>query len=156
MTQNPTIKLLILDVDGVLTNGQLVYGPSGEALKLFHAHDGLGIRRLQDAGIRVAIISARQSEAVSTRMRELGVQDVFQGCSDKRPAFQELLSRHQLAPQEVAYMGDDLADLAVMVQVGLAIAPANAQPPVLKAAAYITERPGGQGAVREAAEHLLA
>ncbi|HAG62175.1 MAG TPA: hypothetical protein DCL40_04650 [Coxiellaceae bacterium] len=149
------IRLLILDVDGVLTNGAVTLCSNGEDIKSFHSHDGHGIRAIQDAGIAVAIISGRTSQAVSLRMNELGVEHVYQGQKDKTIAFQRLLSHYQITPNEVAYMGDDIPDLAVMTQVALPIAVANAVTTVKQRIPWHTENPGGSGAVREVCDLLL-
>ncbi|MBV52553.1 MAG: 3-deoxy-D-manno-octulosonate 8-phosphate phosphatase [Coxiellaceae bacterium] len=149
------IRLLILDVDGVLTNGAVTLCSNGEDIKSFHSHDGHGIRAIQEAGIAVAIISGRTSQAVSLRMNELDVKQVYQGQKDKTLAFQELLEYYQLTPEEVAYMGDDIPDLAVMKQVSLPIAVANAVPAVKEGAVWQTVKTGGMGAVREACDCIL-
>ena len=150
------IKLLILDVDGVLTDGKLYYSAEGESLKAFHVHDGAGIKRLLAHGINVAIITARHSAAVTHRMKELGVKHVYQAQSDKTLAFSELCEILQLSSSAIAYMGDDLADLPVMRQVGLSIAVANAINSVKEQAEYLTEARGGEGAVREVCELIIA
>ncbi|AAO90289.1 3-deoxy-manno-octulosonate-8-phosphatase KdsC [Coxiella burnetii] len=150
------IKLLILDVDGVLTDGRLIYSSRGEILKVFHVHDGLGIKQLLKAGIEVAIISSRKSKAVSRRAAELGIRHVFQGQPDKRIAFKKLLSQLKLDEKQVAYVGDDLPDLPIMQQVGLAIAVTNALPAVQQQAHWKTRKEGGQGAVREVCDFILS
>ena len=149
------IRLLILDVDGVLTNGAVTLCSNGEDIKSFHSHDGHGIRAIQEAGIAVAIISGRTSQAVSLRMNELGVEHVYQGQKDKTVAFQALLSHYQITPNQVAYMGDDIPDLAVMTQVALPIAVVNAVTTVKQRIPWHTENPGGSGAVREVCDLLL-
>lgn len=149
------IALLILDVDGVLTNGQLVFGPEGEGLKVFHTQDGLGITAAHKAGLKTAIITGRETEMVRRRGLELKIGDVYQGAMDKVQAFHELLSKHALSPKQVAYVGDDLNDLAVMSQVGLACTVANAVADVKERAHFITSREGGRGAVREVIELIL-
>lgn len=154
MTQ--PIKLLILDVDGVLTDGTFWLSSTGEELKRFHTHDGVGIKRLQNAGITIAIISGRVSAAVTARMAELNVTHVYQGCHDKLSVFNHLTDQLHINPQQVAYMGDDLPDLAVMNQVGLPIAVANACAEVKAIARWQTVQHGGMGAVREACDRLLA
>lgn len=150
------IKCLILDVDGVLTDGTIWLTEHGTELKRFHIHDGVGIKRLQNRGIIVAIISGRSSGSVTARMAELQVKHVYQGCADKLPVFNELIHQLGLQPAEVAYMGDDLPDLPVMERVGLSIAVANACPEVKAIADWHTEKSGGRGAVREACDRLLA
>ncbi len=150
------IKLLILDVDGVLTDGKICYTSDGKELKFFHVHDGLGIKRLQQTGVDVAIISSRDSVAVQTRMQELGIKHIYQGQKDKLTAFEKLLTDLQLTPEMTAFAGDDLPDLPVLERVGLAIAVKNAVDTVKKAADYQTKRSGGEGAVREICEMILS
>jgi 3-deoxy-D-manno-octulosonate 8-phosphate phosphatase (KDO 8-P phosphatase) len=149
------IRLLVLDVDGVLTDGRLYYGSRGEALKVFHVHDGHGIVELQRAGIAVAVISGRRSPMVSARCRELGVRHVFQGVSDKLTVLQKLLKRLKLTAAESACVGDDLPDLPLMERVGLSFAVADAVAAVRRRADRTTRARGGRGAVREVCEHLL-
>lgn len=149
------VKLLILDVDGVLTDGRLWYSTDGEVLKVFHVQDGLGIKRLLQAGVEVAIISSRENQAVFRRAKELGISHVFQGERDKCIPYEELLSQLQLEEKEVAYVGDDLPDLPVMQRVGLAIAVANAVPAVHSSAHWSTTKRGGEGAVREVCDLIL-
>jgi 3-deoxy-D-manno-octulosonate 8-phosphate phosphatase (KDO 8-P phosphatase) len=150
-----SIKLLILDVDGVLTDGTFYLSTDGVELKGFHTQDGLGIKQLQKAGITVAIISSRSSKAVDIRMEELGVTHVYQGIVSKLSAYNELVTKLQLTPDQIAYMGDDLPDLPVMEQVGISIAPANAVSVVKKQADWKTMRAGGQAAVREVSDMML-
>lgn len=149
------IKCLILDVDGVLTDGTIWLTEEGKELKRFHIQDGLGIKRLQSAGITVAIISGRSSGGVTARMAELKVTHVYQGCSDKLIVFNKLINELGITPSEVAYIGDDLPDLPVMQVVGLSIAVANACPEVKACSHWVTEKNGGDGAVREACDRLL-
>ena len=151
-----TIRLLILDVDGVLTDGRLWYGPAGEALKAFHVHDGAGIKAVQAAGIEVAIISGRDSPAVSARARELGIVQVVQGCADKGAAFDAMCEALKIPAGQVACVGDDTPDLPMLARAGLAIAVSNAHPTVREVAHRITTLAGGQGAVREVCDHLLS
>lgn len=151
-----SIKCLILDVDGVLTDGTIWLTEQGQELKRFHIHDGVGIKQLQKAGVTIAIISGRSSGSVSARMAELQVQHVYQGCANKLVVFNKLISELGLKPNEVAYMGDDLPDLPVMQVVGLSIAVANACPEVKAIAHWHTTKMGGDGAVREACERLIA
>lgn len=150
------VRLLALDVDGVLTDGRLIYGPEGEKTKVFHVHDGLALVAARRAGVKVVIITARSSGAVAIRMSELGVDVLLQGVSDKRVSCEALLSQFGISATEVAYMGDDLPDLPIFRLVGLAIAPANAAPEVKALAHLVTERAGGEGAVREAVCKILA
>ncbi len=150
------VALLVLDVDGVLTDGRLWYGDGGEALKAFHVRDGYGIKRLLAAGVSVAVISGRSSPAVALRMRELGVTEVLQGVEDKGAALEALLARLKVAPGDCACLVDDAPDLPLLRAVGLPAAVADAEPEVLAAARHVTRRPGGAGAVREFCDWLLA
>ena len=149
------IRLLVLDVDGVLTDGGLFVSASGEEAKRFHVHDGLALVAARKAGLQIAILSARASAAVTRRMTELGVGEVHQGVTDKAGALDALRERLGLAVGEVAMMGDDLPDLPAMARAGLALAPANAVAEVKRAAHWVARRRGGDGAVREAVEMLL-
>ena len=148
-------RLVILDVDGVLTSGGLQFDNEGREYKTFNSLDGHGIRMLLTSGIQVAIITGRKSKLVSHRMADLGVELVFQGYRDKRPAFDELLNKTQLTADQIAYMGDDLPDLPVMSQVGLAIAVQNAHAFVKQNAHWVTASTGGSGAVRETTDFIL-
>lgn len=150
------IRLLVLDVDGVLTNGQLYYGNSGEELKGFSILDGLGIKLLRNAGVDTAIITGRRSALVARRAAELGIDTVVQGREDKRSALEELCRDRRLDLAEVAYMGDDLPDLAAIRVAGLGLTVANAHPFVIRHADWCSARRGGDGAVREACELILA
>jgi 3-deoxy-D-manno-octulosonate 8-phosphate phosphatase (KDO 8-P phosphatase) len=147
---------LVLDVDGVLTDGLLHVSAEGEIFKSFHVRDGLAIKLAQAAGLQVAILSARNSEIVARRAMELGIAEVIQGREDKGAAFRELIRRHALDATTVAYIGDDLQDLPILDAVGLSAAPADAAPQVRGGVDYVTEAAGGHGAVRELVEHLLA
>ena len=149
------VKLAIFDVDGVLTDGRLIYAADGHELKAFHVHDGLGLKRLLANHVEVAVITSRMSMLVTERMAELGVAHVYQGQDDKLACFEQLLHALKLAPDEVAYTGDDLPDLAVMQRVGLAIAVANAHPWVRERSHWRTRLSGGAGAVREVADLIL-
>lgn len=151
-----SIELLILDVDGVLTDGRLWFSADGEALKVFHTRDGIGIKRLLEAGVEVAIISGRDSAAVATRMRELGVRHVVQGAGDKQVALDALLAALGIAPERTACLVDDLPDLPLVRGVGLPAAVADADAAVLAEVRHVTVRPGGAGAVREFCDWLLA
>lgn len=150
------VRLLVLDVDGVMTDGRLWFGPTGEALKVFHVRDGYGIKAVQQAGIEVAVISGRTSAAVAERLSELGLRHIMQGVADKGPALARLLEQTALTAADCACLVDDLPDLALMRGVGLPVAVADAHPDVLAAAAWITRTPGGHGAVRELCDALLA
>jgi len=149
------IRLLVLDVDGVLTDGGLFYGASGEEPKRFHVHDGLALVAARKAGLQIAVLSSRASAAVTRRMTELGVSEVHQGVGDKEAGLAALCERLGIPASAVAMMGDDLPDLAAMSRVGLALAPANAVAEVKRAAQWVARRRGGEGAVREAVEMLL-
>lgn len=149
------IRLLLLDVDGVLTSGQVLYDGAGREYKSFHIQDGHGIKLLQRAGLEVGILSGRRSAAVSVRARELGIRIVVQRALDKGAALQGLLRKTQIPPEEVCYVGDDLVDLPVFSRVGFAVAVPNGVPEVCRQAHYVTSRSGGQGAVREVCELLL-
>ena len=149
-------RLLILDVDGVLTDGSLFLGDAGEQYKAFHSRDGHGIRLALDGGLEVAILTGRTSGVVEHRMRDLGVRHLIQGRRDKGAALRELLATTGHAPAEAAFMGDDIVDLPAMRGVGLGIAVADAHPLVCEHADWVTSAPGGHGAVREACEGLLA
>lgn len=150
------IRLLLLDVDGVLTDGRIIYDADGRESKAFHIHDGLGINRLRAAGCLVGFLSGRASAAVERRAKELDVTIICQGVDDKLAVYEQILADHRLSDHEVAYVGDDLPDLAVLGRVGLAVAVASAQPAVRRAAHWVTGLPGGEGAVREVTELLLA
>lgn len=150
------IRLLVLDVDGVLTDGRLYFTARGEEMKCFHVRDGAGIVQLLRAGIQVAVISGRNSPAVERRMTELGVTFVRQGIDDKLTALQQLLDILNLGPQAVACMGDDSADVPIMQVARLAITVPDAHASAKACAHVITQAPGGQGAVREACDLLLA
>jgi 3-deoxy-D-manno-octulosonate 8-phosphate phosphatase (KDO 8-P phosphatase) len=150
------VKLALFDVDGVLTDGRLWYGEDGRELKAFHVHDGLGLKRLIANGIEVGIITARMSHLVTERTAELGVAHVYQGQSDKFACYEQLIDVLKLTPEQTCYCGDDLPDLRVMTSVGLAIAVANAQPAIAARAHWRTQRRGGEGAVREVCDMLLA
>ena len=149
------IQLVILDVDGVLTDGRLYFAARGEALKVFHVRDGHGIKLLRAAGVEVAVLSGRRSGAVATRCRELGVPHVIQACSDKVAALHRLTKRLSLDPLNCACICDDTPDLPLMSAVGVAGAVADAHPVVLAAAHWIARANGGNGAVRELCDAVL-
>jgi len=155
-TRASRIKLVAFDVDGVMTDGGLHYTDDGHELKTFNVQDGLGLKLLQRAGLELAIVTGRNSGVVAARATDLGIAHVFQGVGDKRATVAALLARLGLRWQDCAFMGDDLIDLAVMAECGLAIAPANARPLVRERAHAVTSASGGHGAVREAAEFILA
>lgn len=149
------ILLLVLDVDGVLTDGSIWLGQDGYEMKRFHVRDGLGIKTWMKLGYHVAVISGRQSAAVQRRMDELGVTLVYQGAKNKQQALSEVMDRTGLSLAQIAHIGDDWPDVPVMRRVGYPIAVADADRVVRKAAAFVTKLPGGMGAVREAIDHLL-
>ena len=150
------IRLLVLDVDGVLTDGRLYFGPRGEAIKAFNVRDGFGLVQVQRAGLHVAVISGRRSPMVVVRCRELGVRHVHQGVADKLGVFARLCARLKLTPAACACVGDDLPDLPLMRAAALSFAVADAHREVRRAADVVTRLPGGRGAVREVCDHLLA
>lgn len=149
------VRLVIFDVDGVLTDGLLHYGSDGEAFKTFHVRDGHGIVLLRLAGIPQAILSARESEAVRTRMRELGVRYVLQGERDKAAGLERLLAQAEVSAEACAYIGDDVNDIPVLEKVGLAACPADAAPEAKRHAHLVTSATGGRGAARELCELVL-
>jgi 3-deoxy-D-manno-octulosonate 8-phosphate phosphatase (KDO 8-P phosphatase) len=149
------VRLLILDIDGVLTDGRLYFGPKGEALKVFHVRDGHGIKLLMAAGVQVAALSGRRSAAAAARLRELSVPTVVQGCNDKLAALRKLTRRLEVDPLQCACIVDDTPDLPLMSAVGLAAAVADAHPIVKSAAHWVSKAPGGTGAVRELCDALL-
>ncbi len=150
------IRYLLLDVDGVLTDGKLYYDEKGGEIKGFSILDGYGIRLLQDANIGVGLLSSRTSHVVTQRAKELHLEDVYQGEKDKITAYETILKNRRIEDEVVAYMGDDLIDLPVLRRVGLSIAVANAVDAVKAAAHWITERRGGEGAVREVIDFILS
>lgn len=149
------IRLLVLDVDGVLTDGSIIYTDAGEELKCFHVRDGNGIRMVLQAGIEVALITGRQSQALAHRAKNLHIAHVFQGIRDKLVVLRSLQTDLGVSPDETAVVGDDLVDVPMMQQAGLAVAVADAPPEVKHRAQYVTTAPGGRGAVRELCEILL-
>lgn len=149
------LRLVVFDVDGVLTDGLLTYGPSGEALKTFHTRDGHGLVLLRLAGLEPAILSARDSEIVRTRMRELGVRLVLQGQRDKAKGIELLSDRAGCGLDETAFMGDDVNDLPALTRVGLSACPADAHAEVLARTDLVTRNPGGRGAARELCDLVL-
>lgn len=149
------IRLLICDVDGVLSNGLIFMGNHGEELKAFNARDCYGIRCLKNADIEVAIITGRSSKLLENLAKHLGINYLYQGQSDKRPSFHCLLKELSLTSDQVAYIGDDLIDWPVMVRVGLSVAVADAHPFLVKKAHYVTQLFGGHGAVRELCDTIL-
>lgn len=159
MTRKPvalgSIRLLVLDVDGVLTDGRLYFGADGEELKVFHVRDGLGIKQVQQLGVTVAVVSGRRSPPTIQRCRELGIAEVFLGVEDKEHTFSALCTRLGVTPRECACIGDDSPDLPLLRQAGFAVAVADAHPDVRRVAHRTTTLGGGQGAVREVCDWLL-
>jgi 3-deoxy-D-manno-octulosonate 8-phosphate phosphatase (KDO 8-P phosphatase) len=149
------VRLFLMDVDGVLTDGGIIFDASGVETKRFNVRDGHGIKMLQRAGVPVGIITGRTSEVVTIRARELGIDIVRQGTFDKLAACREILAGTGILPAETAYAGDDIVDLPLLRAVGFSAAPSDAEPYVLDAVHYVASRPGGQGAVREITEFLL-
>lgn len=149
------VRLMGFDVDGVLTDGRLWYGPAGETLKAFSVHDGLAMKMLAAAGVLIAIVTSRRSEAVAIRAAELEIAHVLQGAEDKYAAFLALLERLSIDPQQAGYMGDDLPDLPVLRRCGLACAPKEAVELVRQHAHYVTRAGAGAGAAREVCELVL-
>jgi 3-deoxy-D-manno-octulosonate 8-phosphate phosphatase (KDO 8-P phosphatase) len=150
------VRLLCVDVDGVLTDAGMYYGPDGEVLKKFNTRDGLGLARVRAAGVAVAIISGEDSAIVHARAAKLKIDDVFSGVADKLEVLENLCAARNVDHDEVAYVGDDLNDLSAMKNVGLACAVADAAEPVKAVAHYVTHHRGGDGAVREVCELIIA
>jgi len=150
------VRLAIFDVDGVMTDGTLYFGPRGEAMKAFHIQDGNGLKLLQNAGVATAILSGRTSTAVAKRAKELAIAHVIQGTGDdKIPEFEKLLKKLGLRAEQCSYMGDDIQDLAVLRRCGLAVAPSNAVEAVKSAVHYVTKAHGGRGAIRELCDLVI-
>ena len=149
------IKLLILDVDGVLTDGSIILDNEGNEYKSFHVRDGHGIKMLIHAGIQVAIITGRHSKVVERRAHELGITEVYQKCFNKTAAFKELIEKFSVSEKEIAYIGDDIVDAPIMSRVGLPVAVADACEEIKKHAFIITKNRGGRGAVREVTDIIL-
>lgn len=149
------IKMLALDVDGVLTTGDLIYGPEGEALKIFNVKDGLGLKLLQENGIIVSIITSRKSSIVSTRMEELGIRFIYQGIDDKLGLLEDLTAQFMMYWNNIAFMGDDVTDIPVLQKVGFSACPSDAMTDVLSHCDYVTTKEGGKGCVREVADLIL-
>jgi len=150
------IKLMVFDIDGVLTDGSLWYGDQGEVFKRFHAHDGHGLKMMLNSGIRMALITGRSSKIVSLRAAELGIADVIQDVRDKGQALSELVNRHHLSFEEVGFMGDDLIDIPAMQKAGFAASVPDAPAYIIQAAHWVSSKAGGHGAVRECCDLILA
>lgn len=155
MARAAAVRLAIFDVDGVLTDGGLYFDEAGRENKVFHSRDGHGMKMLQRGGVELAVISGRRTEAVSYRMAGLGVAHVYQGFPEKLPPFEELLGKLNLTPEQVAYVGDDVVDLPIMLRVGLAVAVQDAHRLVVQHSHWQTPTRGGRGAVREVCELIL-
>jgi len=155
ITKAKRIKLLILDVDGVLTDGRIILDSNGNELKSFHVRDGHGIKMLQRAGIRIAIITGRRSKVVESRAGELGIRDVYQKVFRKSEVYEELLAKYRLRDENVAFMGDDIVDQEIIKRVGLSAAPADAEEEVKDMVDIVMTREGGRGAVRELTDIIL-
>ena len=149
------VKLLLFDVDGVLTDARLIIGDDGQEYKAFNSRDGHGIKMLQRNGVATGIITGRTSEVVKHRVRDLDIKHVHQGCKEKHPVYRKLIGELGLQPEQTAYVGDDVVDLPIMLEVGLAIAVQNAHPLVRQYAHWITPSIGGYGAAREACEMIM-
>lgn len=149
------IKLAVFDIDGIMTDGRLYFTSLGDEIKAFNVKDGLGLKLLRDTGVEVAIITGRTSELVKRRANDLKIEKLVQGREDKKTALKELLQNEKLSPEQVAYMGDDLPDLAAIRYVGLGVTVADGLPLVKQHANLITEKNGGDGAVREFCEWLM-
>jgi 3-deoxy-D-manno-octulosonate 8-phosphate phosphatase (KDO 8-P phosphatase) len=149
------IRMLLLDVDGVMTDGGLLLGPEEIEMKRFHAHDGVGIALAKAAGLLVGILTGRDSEAVRKRAKELDIDEIQQGGFHKEKGFEAILKRHGLKDEEIAYVGDDLLDIPILKRVGLSICVANGVEEAKKVSHYVTKKKGGEGAVREAVEMIL-
>ncbi len=149
------IKILLLDVDGVLTDGRIIYDSSGRDMKFFDVHDGLGVYCLKKAGIKTILITAKGSRAISPRARDMQVEGVYENISPKTAALEKILKKYKVNTEEICFVGDDLVDLCLMKRVGLPIAVFNAAPEIKQSASYITLRHGGRGAVREVSELIL-
>lgn len=150
-----SIKLVIFDVDGILTDGTLYYSNRGDTMKTFHVHDGLGISFLRQAGLKLAIITGRTSKMVVKRAKDLGIDYVYQGAIDKITPYEALIKKLQLTDNDVAYIGDDLLDLPLIRRVKLGITVPQAPEYVKEHANWVTEKPGGNGAVREMCDLIL-
>jgi 3-deoxy-D-manno-octulosonate 8-phosphate phosphatase (KDO 8-P phosphatase) len=149
------VKMLLLDVDGVLTDGRIIYDSRGRDMKFFDVHDGLGVYMLRRAGIRTILITAKGSKTIKPRARDMRVEDVYANITPKSLVLDKIIKKYKLQASEICFVGDDLVDLCVMKRVGLPIAVFNAAQEIKKAATYITIRHGGRGAVREVAELIL-
>jgi 3-deoxy-D-manno-octulosonate 8-phosphate phosphatase (KDO 8-P phosphatase) len=149
------VRMILLDSDGVLTDGRLIVGSGGEDVRSFDVKDGHGIRMAQQAGLTIGVLSGRRSAALEARAKELQLDEIHQGIHDKPALFERIVERREMPDEAVCFIGDDLIDLALMRRVGFAVAPADAVPEVLEAAHWVTTRNGGRGAVRETLDLIL-
>lgn len=149
------IKLLLLDVDGVMTDGSIIYNDSGEEIKVFCVRDGLGIRMLMESGINVGIVTGRSSDSLYHRCKNLHIQLIFDGISDKAAALDKITEKTGVKDHEIAYIGDDLPDISIMRKVGIPIAVADADENVIEVAHIVTSAKGGAGAIREVCEAII-
>jgi 3-deoxy-D-manno-octulosonate 8-phosphate phosphatase (KDO 8-P phosphatase) len=149
------IKLLLLDVDGVLTDGRIVYDSRGHDMKFFDVRDGMGVYALYKSGIRTVLVTAKGSRAIKPRARDMRVAEVFSDVSPKSSVLEKILKKYKVSAAEICFVGDDLVDLCLMKKVGFSVAVFNACPEVKQSASYITLKEGGRGAVREVAELIL-
>jgi len=149
------IKILLMDVDGVLTDGRLFYTEEGEMIKVFNVHDGLGIKRIQREGIKTGVISGRESQALKSRLEELGIEEIFMGQLKKEEILEDIVRRLNLKHEEIAFVGDDLVDVPVLRRVGFPICVRNSPEEVKKVCVYETLRPGGDGAIREVTDLII-
>lgn len=155
LSKAASVKILLLDVDGVMTDGTIIYTHEGNEIKSFHTRDGLGLRLLREAGVEVGLITARKSEAVARRARDLSLVHVYQGVKNKLEVYTRLLEELSLRPAETAYMGDDWLDLPLLVRAGFSATPADAVAEVKQVVDYVAKRPGGRGAVREICDLII-
>jgi len=155
MLKAANIRLVIFDVDGVLTDGSLFMGDDGQEYKAFNSRDGHGMKMLQQSGVDIGIITGRTSEVVKTRMQSLGIKHLYQGQEEKLPAFEELRQKLSLTPEQVAYVGDDVVDLPIMIRVGLAVAVQDAHQLVKQHSHWTTPNRGGRAAARDVCELIM-
>lgn len=149
------VKILLLDVDGVLTDGRIIYDSRGRDMKFFDVHDGMGVHLLKRAGIPTILITAKGSKAITPRARDMQVDEVFENVSPKNKVLDKILKKYKVTSDQLCFIGDDLVDLCIMKRVGFPVAVVNAAYEIKRAAAYITNKQGGRGAVREVAELIL-
>ena len=149
------IKLLILDVDGVLTDGRIIYDSKGRDSKFFDVHDGLGVYLLRRSGIKTILITAKGSKTIKPRARDMRVEEYYEDVFPKTKVLDKILNKHNVSKEEICFIGDDLVDLSIMKAVGFPVAVANASQDIKAAAGYVTQKSGGRGAVRETAELIL-